>query len=428
MLCLIFMSLFSPLIYAAPASFNFVETVRYAVDHSPSLEVAKREAEIRPLERKNAFASFFPQLDLTATLGLNDAEPVPLPNREINQLTLQLTENFYDNGVSLLRHDSARKEEEIARLNFVWERDRLALSIAGEYLKYSFNIAMFEAQKTQNESLRKQFNSISAQYRQGMKTRRDYLRFRAELRRSDLAVLNAENEVLKSRQEIARLIGLDVSEPLPRFKPVPMNRREAEGMSLSAPDPTQHIAYRIRTLRLQVGENEVTTARRAWGPEISLSAGATWGANDYIGTNRRLRDVEYTQWQAQLVFKFNLLDWGTRSRNVTIAQEKMLQADATVRNELTRFTLENVQLTKDFSKAKENFQMGREILDMENSAIGTLEAEYRNGRASYLDLIESYRTLNEARRVLQEAYYDLKLLSYKFKYHEGRLYEHILQE
>src|SRR5581483_10863707 len=51
--------------------------IRYALEHSPSLAVARQTLDLREIDYKNTYATLFPSADATATGGLANTIPNP---------------------------------------------------------------------------------------------------------------------------------------------------------------------------------------------------------------------------------------------------------------------------------------------------------------------------------------------------------------
>ena len=89
------------------------EAVGFALENSPVFDTAKKTQAIREFQYKSAFAKLLPSLDFTTTDGLQNniaiastSGAVYTPNSTTpwsSSLSLGVTENLYDNGVSLTR-------------------------------------------------------------------------------------------------------------------------------------------------------------------------------------------------------------------------------------------------------------------------------------------------------------------------------------
>lgn len=432
---IIFVSIFiAPAAQAEVITLNLKSAVQFAVENSPGLEATRREMAITDMERKNAFSVFLPQLDLTSTHGLSDRDPslginnnnsALGTNRNVSEFGLGLTENIYDNGISLLRYDSAKVTRQIAEMNYANERDRLVLAITSQFLELSLVMRLHEVQKTQYDIINKQFNSISSLYKQGVKTRRDYLRFSSELRRSQIQLQNAETRVKNTQADLVKLIASteQINNNTFKFEPEPVNASVVKNVPKEKPDLEKHWIFQVAKLRSEIFENDVTIARRSYYAEVFLTGGASYGSSNYWKTGSDFSDNDFTSWNALLRINFNLWDWGIRNRNITIAKDRKVQREKTIETELNEFVASNEKLMTNINLSNENFLTAQELLSIETAGYAFLESEYRNGRVTYLDLILGLRDLLNAKIQMFTSFYDLRTQLFQYKYHQGQLYE-----
>lgn len=406
---------------------SFKEAIRIAIDKSPSLSTSRIEMDLRGYEYSNSFASFLPSLDILTTHGLRGSRPSIYSNNYGSELNLKLTENLYDNGISFTKLQSAKIQKDIADLNFRNERDKIALSVGTEYMRYSLAKSLAEVQEQQFNIINRQYKAVSNQYRQGVKTRRDYLRFKTELRRAEIDLQTSQTTVEKSRVELMRLLGFEMgrqTEPFD-FVPIDIQLDSVAAIPAAGPELSQHFQYRIADLQKKVYENDVYIVKRAYGPELFLTAGATYHTGDDLGNDIGLTENETTSWDALLTLKFNLWDWGARRRNISIAEVRKTQAENAITAGLNSFSSDNKRLMLDLQQSSKNFSIARELLDLETANYISLDSEYRNGRVSYLDIIVALRDLLSAKIQMYTSYYDLRGQLLKYRYHEGKLYESI---
>ncbi|MFW1447715.1 TolC family protein, partial [Vibrio parahaemolyticus] len=71
------------------------------------------------------------------------------------------------------------------------------------------------------------------------------------------------------------------------------------------------------------------------------------------------------------------------------------------------------------------YSVNLELLNLEKQNYNALENDYRNNRASYLDLILSINAYIDARSKYLAAYYDLRRQKMTYDFHSGLLYQHL---
>lgn len=419
--------IFLPLLFAisswaAPLSLR--DAAIYALQHSPAFDSAQRETLIAELTRKNAGSAFLPSLDLSAAHGWRGSSPRTDSGPWSSSVSLALTENLYDNGQSITNYRSSKLAEEISRLQLQQNRDRLLLEIASAYYQYSIAVKGLEIQEEQHQILKKQYQLVEAGYRQGIKTRKDYLRFKTQVNRADIDLVNARDGVLQSAQGLKRLMGIPLaSGETPAFtieesKP-PKSRPEKIRLE-------SHRDFRIAELQNEnVRLQERQVKRRLW-PELSLTGGANWGSSEYLGTGRSISENDSLSWNAVLSLRYNFLDWGTRSREARIAGERTeIQLNSsTAALQALRQELESLEL--NIRQLTENFRLGEELLSLEQTNLDLITQEYRQGKVQYLDYITSVRDFASARSGYYNSLFNLKKGLLTQKFHQGAIYEAIV--
>ena len=399
------------------------------IERSLSFAIVCSNLNLRELESKNSSSVFLPSLDFNTNHGLRDSVPSVYSNAYGSDLNVVLSENLYDNGLSVTRYESAKIQKEISQLAFRNQRDQLILEFANEYMRYSLSVTLAAVQDEQFTIINKQYQSVSGQYEQGVKTRRDYLRFKTELRRSEIELQNSRTNIERSRIELMRLMGFELSDQIKPYDFIPIEIRldTVAQVPTQAPELSQHYQYQIAKLQKKILENDVDVVRRAYWPELFLTAGATYHTGDYLGNNVGLYDNPTTSWNALLTLKFNLWDWGTRRRNVSIAEIRRSQQENGIASDLNNFSATNQKLMLDLKQSSKNFSLARELLDLETKSYSFTGTEYRNGKVTYLDIIVGLRDLLSAKVQMYTSYYDLRGQLLRYRYHEGTLYESVIE-
>lgn len=413
-------------VWAEALKMDMRTTVQYAVENAPTLEVSRRQMAISDMQRKNAYSVFLPQLDLSSQHGISDRNPqVAGNNKYVSQLGVTLSENLYDNGISFIKYDSAKITKTIAELSYANDRDKLALSIISQFLQYSLVVRLLEVQKAQYDIVNKQFKSISTLYEQGIKTRRDFLRFKSELRRSQINLQSANTQVETTKADLVKLIAPTeiIKNTEFSFNVEPVNLELVKSVPKEKPNLDNHWLFQIARLRSGVFSNDVSIARRSYWPQFFLNGDVSYASSSYWKTGSSFADNDYTAWNALLTVKFNLWDWGIRNRNITIAKDQKIQQEKTIESSLNEFIASNEKLMLNMGLSHNNFLTNQELLGLETESYAFLENEYRNGRATYLDLIIGLRDLLNAKIQLFSSYYSLRTLLFQYQYHEGKLYE-----
>lgn len=401
------------------------------LERSPIVQRGKGLVEIARLEMRNAGSQWLPKLDVDTTLGYQGTDPGDPARRTPYQSLLNLvaTENLYDNGASITQYQIAKRKFERVQLEFEQSRDQQLLNVATLYYDWSASLQAREILENKRDLLRRQFNVLESQYKQGLKTKRDVLRIETEMRRLELDVINKDNEIDSNFQKLSAFVGVPRSE---------LDKEEIVGEDVKPTIPdSKNVELKAENHRrariFKLNENEqslqVRLADRNYWPQVNVAGSVGFHNHDYIDNAPATWETnKYWDWTALVTLKYNLWDFGVQNRLVEIAR-------VTERN-LTNFNRQALlDLNKDLRDVilqmrslRENVKLTRDLLVLEQQSYSMLETEYRNGRASYLDLITNLNSLIDARSKFMVSYFGLKKQLALYSFHQGDLYNAIKQK
>lgn len=425
MLDLLLLTLFNLPAQASPLTLKDAAT--YALQHSPQLDSSQRQALIAEDERLNARAAFLPSLDLTSSHGLARSYPSSSKHEPwSSSFSLSLSETLYDNGESITKHRISLLQEELAHEALLRDRDRLLFDVATAYYQHAVARKGLEIQQEQHAVLKLQVELVKESYKQGVKSRKDYLRFQTQLNRSDIDLLSARVNVQKTELALRRVLG------------VPLGTAEGLDFAVdeSRPGPLRfaevklegHRDSRMAALQRRVADLNSELARRKLWPEVGVITAANYGSSDYLNTGLRVHENDKLAWSALLTVKYNLLDWGVRRRNTEIAASRAQIRANELELELLALREEVDKLTVDLRKLQESFQLTDELFKLEKANLALITNEYRQGKVQYLDYINALQNFASAKSSYYSSLFDLKRAVLGRRYHEGTIHEAIKEQ
>lgn len=401
------------------------EVLQIALERSPDLRAARNQLESSELEHKNAFASFLPSLDLSASHGVRGISPDPLnltaQTPWVSGATLSLTENFYDNGESFKKYRITGLKLEMARLVFQKAKADIIRSVLLAYHRLNNATLFLKFSEKNHQELERLARLVTSQFQQGLKTRKDFLNFKTRAQRGQLNVYRAESDLKIVQGELFSLLGVSASERLQiDGAEKPIVARSALNLDLKAEDLYE---YRILEIQKTIGELEVELSRRKFWPELNLVGAISYGSSDYVQTGRSWNDNDSSQWSVLLNLKFNILDWGVRNRNIQMTHLSQDNIQQNLRSSLYRSEKDLEAFKAEVQRSVESYRIAKDLQKMEEDTFRLLESDYRSGRASYLELTTGLANLLDAQNRGQEADFDQANLYLRWKYYKGSLNE-----
>jgi outer membrane protein TolC len=324
----------------------------------------------------------------------------------------------------------ASRQVEKKMLEYQQDRDDQLKKLAETF--YDWSAAWQDRQISDNKRdlLRKQFNVLEAQYKQGLKTKRDVLRIETEVRRLQIDLLHKDNDLEVKLQTLSALAG--ISREQLRTSGVNAEEAKIDAPIASGPWPElkveDHRRFRIYKKASEVSEMESRLVERDYWPQISLAGEVQNKYSDYADTGKRFDTYEYWQWQALLTIKYNLWDWGERSRNLQIARIKERTVQSTNEQSLLDLDVELRDVWLRLKEYSETVRLTKDLLVIEQQSLDIMRTEYSNGRVTYLDLITNLNSWVDARSKFATSYFSLKKQQATYAFHKGTLYDYLKQK
>ncbi len=409
------------------APWTLQDVLRFALDNSPTITKARQEKQQFQLEEDRAKSKFWPKLRLESTHGLRNQDPDPLKPTESSSATLSLSENLWNKGIDSKTLELARLSKRKSELQYFQRRDEVCLSITQEYYRYSLLVKSLEIQRNQQKLLKKQFDLVSDEYLHGLRSRRDFLRFKSQAQRAELDLEKQITLVEKSRFTLMALAGFDQINPELHFRPEetppPMLDLFKNPAELNNTYEDQILELSSQSLNLQKD-----LSLKSFGPEVAFDLKATMGSNNYWNSGYTMAEQEQKTWGAFLTFNWTLWDGGgtTASRNLVVLQNEMQKTD--IRQKKIQLQSEIQKLQKQFLQLKENFKTSEEFLVLEQNNFLFLEGEYRQSKATYLDFINGVKDLSEAQNRHWNNLFELKQGIVLYHYYKGSLFRYLLND
>lgn len=398
------------------------DLIRLAGDRSPTIDIARQQLMARDAEASSAAAAFFPSLDVSATHGVRKGS-VRYP--WASEYSVSLTEKLYDGGESVIQLRSARLNEDLARLELSQTQNSQALEIARNYYDYSLAFALLDVRKQQREILDRLYRTILNQYRQGLKTHQDYLRFEIQAQRAEIDVALAETDLARALNALMKSVGT-VSGPIQvaalQIDPAIVL---ADQVVVDPLDIEHTFEFRSSLLESSIADQATKLARARYWPQFFLTSEVAYGDSDYLGPrpSSQTSTGGAFSWNALLTVRYNLWDWGTRKRSVLIAESNRLIRANEIQRELNTVRERSSNLKVNVPVLKSSFQLNRKLLKLEQDSYRLLELDYRNGKIPYIDLITGLTNLLDSRVRLFRSTYELLSNQAEMLYFKGTLYE-----
>ncbi len=299
---------------------------------------------------------------------------------------------LYDRGLALA-HDAAAAHLEGQRHHYQGQRDLIVLAVSNLYLTAVAHRTRVEAAVAQLETSRSLRELAASRHAAGMAPAIETLRAEVAMSADEVRLIRAQNELSKSRLDLAYAIGLPAGQRFRlvediHFEPLPptdldeaIARAFEQRGDWAASAARRHAASsQVRALRAErlprlaaeanwgrIGPTE-DDLEPTWGIAANLSvpiwrSGRIAGALAEALADFRRRDAEHKALEAAIRFQVEaaLLDAAAAERTVTVARQAVALGDAQLVQARHRFE-EGVANNIEVLRAQEDLARLREIL------------------------------------------------------------------
>ncbi len=405
-----------------------------ALKNSPNIEIAQYGQVISKLEHKNAVAKLLPSVDLNATHSMN-RHNVPLADNGSNSihahnaLNLGVTETLYDNGAAITKISITKQNQQITAIKKDKAIASLILEVATAFYQYSLLNSLQTVKSQQVIALEKQFKLLAVQYRQGLKPKLDFLRFKAQVQRAKIDEVTAAKEKEQAEINLIKLLGLKAQDK-PEVTFIPIKVKQDQNILMSDQEllVENTYDYRIKKTEGEIDKKNINLAQRKHWPQVFVYAGVNMvdAKYDHFKVRERNKHDRFKP-NVMLSLKYNLWDWFMRKNEVDIAKNNKYIHDS-------EFTLNTLDLQAKLKvlktetiKVQENYVLLQELLADEEENYRNIEEQYREAKVNYLDLITSLANLLEAKTQFYQAYFAALTINANYYFYEGTIYENLSQ-
>ncbi len=380
------------------------QLIKKALAESPNILRAKDSFLSAELEDKNSRVYWFPTLDLLAVHGRQESKPVATLSPWRSETSLLLNESLYDNGESYKKSKIQTLRKEIAKLRYQDLTGRLVVDVSSFYFDYCLAEKRQDITEKYSKELARQLDWVTAQFRNGIKTRKDFIRFKAQSQRSELDLIRSAKDVEKAKSALFEKVGF-LSEENSNIDCLLKYSTHLEDLQRT-PQIPWIVAEKVLEKQKMISDHQNALIKRKLWPEVFLTAAASYGSQNYIETGLNFKDQEATSWNALLTLKWNLWDWGVRRNRLEIqeATERIAQHDLESESLTARKEWQDFMTTK--TAFLKSYRLAKELEKIEKDNFTSIEQEYRMGRVSYLDLITVLSNYLESQ--VQSLEYDME--------------------
>ncbi|WP_295421398.1 TolC family protein [Sulfurovum sp.] len=362
-----------------------------------------------------AYADYLPQIDLSATYSPTQTFALPqngvfhTVDKEAWNAGVMLHQKVWDFAKTSSLVEASKIDEDISKLSLEEVRALLAYKVKSLYELLVVQKEAISVRKKDLESKKAFYAQSKALVRQGLKTRADASRFLASVSAAEenLAIAKAAYE--KAKMSLSLYMGVSLPENLAlQSGTLKKNVRVGKNVEREVLDHN----YRVRMDRNTVEKNRLLH---------QASRSAHFGSIDLVASHTRLDTLNsYNSDYVGVSYNLPLYHGGRLTAQeqqakigYQIAQEQRASTALALKEELSGLVI-------DIRRYDKTIRSKKAQLDSARKTRKVLEARYKEGLATYIELLDSTTLVLNAKLGLLEACYSRSLAIDRIDYLKGK--------
>ena len=406
---------------AAQSPLTLHQAILMALEHGAVSKTASIDKSLAELNAADAVASYFPHVDAKLSGAISGSQEAEPQVERTSQAGIQVSQLILDGGERQLKSRLAEISLDLATVQERTQLDQQILDVIRAFLEFSAaQVALVAHQEIESE-LRKQSEDSLKFMQQGVRPPIDHQRMLTELQRQNLTVTKALDSLVYLRSKLCATIGIadqDVAQ-CPEFEPVAAKSKlEFDPAHITTiPGEGTQLVRRFELELDALSEQTAGFRRERWLPKVSLDGHLSYGVSNFWGTDQA--NYDRGTWSLQLTATYPLWDQHTLRRKIQSTvlrhQRKSLEFAQAVKDR----QIEVDSLVRALKQAVTTFELSTKIYDMDKNTYRRAQTEYRQGRMSYLDMIDARSKWMQSRIGLAQAYFESSKKYWEYRFYRG---------
>lgn len=421
-------------LYSQTQKLTLQESIELGLKNSKDLKISQSKLKSSDAKVSEVNSMFLPQLKFMANYTrLSDNVPPFQVNIPFSPVPIKISDPVLDNynlrlslqqplftGLKLL---SSKKSAEYnftaAKLDYSKEMNEAAMNIHTAFWNF------YRANEFRN-LLEKSLNQIENHLKDtknfldnGLVTQNDYLKLQVQYSNTKLQLIEAENTLEVACAVFNKALGLpleakteiDVDE-------IQIQDSEYEFEELLKEAKQNREEIQSLTFRLKAAEENITSARSGWFPNIYLTSNYY-----YSNPNNRFQPLKNQwndTWDVGLTLNWDIWDWGLTSSRTTQAEELSVQTQASLEKLTDNIEVEVYQSYLNLVKSKEKVEVSKLSLEQATENYRITSEKYKEQLATSTDLIDAEVSQVQAETNLISSLIEFNLAKVRLEKSVGR--------
>ncbi|MCB0382327.1 MAG: TolC family protein [Psychroserpens sp.] len=417
---------------AQEKKWTLLECVNYALENNISIKQSELDVQNAEINKKDAFGNFLPSLNANTSyswsIGLGQD---PVTFNAVNSTTKNLSGSI-SSGVDIYKglrniNQMHRSNLEILASQYQLDnmKDDISLLVANSFLQILFNKEQLKVVLAQQSVSREELNRTQQLVDAGSLPRGDLLEIQATIATQEQQIVNAENQVLLSKINLAQVLLIDDYETFDIVDvdydiPITSILNESPDAIIAKAKETRY-NIKIAQTNTEIAEDNLKISKGALQP--SLTGSYSFGSNYFTSGLFDTPDFE-TQMSDNKSHNFGLnlsipIFNGFAGKN-NVKRNQVNLERSKIQLEQANLDLETkvYQAYNDTKGALKAYEAAQKTLDARLEAFNYSRERYNVGLLNAFDFSQSQNRYESAQSEVIRTKYDyifkLKILEFYF--------------
>jgi outer membrane protein len=399
----------------AKEHYNVDLLIKYALKHSPDIQITSKEYEASFKETTKAAAYFLPRIDIHASAGATASSEIIINPENIAQDTLllgkiTLSQLVYDFGKSGGHYDASKYMQESYNMNNLQKIADKMRDVKSAYYNLLRSMALINVAKENLKLNEAQLYRSKKYYTAGIRTKIDISDAKVNVIKAKIELKKVKYRLKLAYTKLDQVIGskeidspytiqaqnLNLDDIFATLTPYEMNLYESVGFAY------EH-RYIIQKLiaNQKASKQNIRVAKSQYYPSIYLNANYTRLDADTLNTF-----LPKDTWQASVNVDWNLYQGGSSKALIEqrIIQENISQA---------QLEFLKLEIKKDVTEAylnlnesKDRVELSEALLQAAMEKFHQAQKRYENGLSDYIELQQARQSYIDSKSSLVVDYYN----------------------
>jgi outer membrane protein len=410
------------------AALTLNQAIAIALKNNPGLKQTANQVVSGKISVSRNRANFLPDLQLNAQGAEQiDKQKLPQDGHTYQTVTTSIssTLNLF-NGFGDIAALAGSKLDLQARMDsFTRAQQSLVYTTASEFLTVASDRELIRVQDENLQSNRRQLEQIQSFFKAGTRPISDVYQQQAATSSSELSLLQAQRTLRVDKLKLLQALGLAAGTPFSIVVPTEAHLVAASGKNDLSSLTDNALKHRpdLRAQRKQIAidTQAIHQAKAGYWPTLNLVAGAGSDFSNQLGGDGFSRQffTDNPNASVGLSLSIPLFDRDLTRSNVAQARVQQ-QNDRLALDQLhLQVSTEIGQALQDYRTAQKQVQVTGAQLRYARQALNAVQARYRVGAATLVDLLQARTQYVQASSDRVNARYSLMNQALNLAYTEG---------